>query len=333
MKETKADFIAAIELRPPSRIPAFRHWYTRELVAKYGEPLAALMREHEDGFAFADFEEREAYFVGGLDEWGCRWRYSPDGVGAQVLENPLTDWAQLGEYLEEHMPRMDADRRLAIAGRAVQANPGKFVAGRLWRVFAERMQILRGMERFLVDLYEHPREINVLAETLAEFVIGMIRLFKRAGVDGVFLGDDWGTQSGLLISPALWRELFKPWYERMCRAAHDEGLYVLFHSCGNIFPLIGDLIEVGVDVLNPIQPNAMDLGRVAAAYRGRLCFFGGIDTQLTLATGTPAAVAAEVAWLKEIFAAGNGGYIASPSTTVMPETPFANIEAMCAALA
>jgi uroporphyrinogen decarboxylase len=159
----------------------------------------------------------------------------------------------------------------------------------------------------------------------------MIKGWKKAGVDAVFFGDDWGIQERLMINPKLWRELFKPWYKKFFEITHAEGLHVWFHSCGNVLDLVEDLIECQVDLLNPLQPQAMDLNNLAQKFRGRLSFHGGIDCQRTLPQGTPEAVRREVQERSRLLSTTVGGYVGGPSTTIMPETPLENIIAMCEA--
>jgi uroporphyrinogen decarboxylase len=193
------------------------------------------------------------------------------------------------------------------------------------------MHFLRGMDSLFIDLYTNRDHLVRLAEGLAAFNLEMIKGWKNAGVDAVFFGDDWGFQDRLMINPKLWKELFKPWYKKFFQAVHDEDLQVWFHSCGNVLDIVKDLIECGVDVLNPLQPRAMDLNALAKRFRGKLSFHGGIDCQFTLPKCTPEEVALEVKKHSRLLNTERGGYIGGPSTTIMPETPLENIIAMCEA--
>ena len=138
-----------------------------------------------------------------------------------------------------------------------------------------------------MDLYLNPDGIQGLCEVLSADHRDAVDVFKEAGVDGIFLGDDWGTQTGPLIKPDQWRTVFKPWYVG-CAGPYTSRDSTCSSIAADISALIEDFIEIGVDVLNPLQPNALDIDWVADQYGGKICFFGGIDTQRTLTEGTPA---------------------------------------------
>jgi len=147
-------------------------------------------------------------------------------------------------------------------------------------------------------------------------------------VDGIFISDDWGGQETTLMNPDDWRRFYKPCYERMFDLIHRAGLHVWMHSCGNVTQIIPDLIEIGLNVLNPIQPQAMSVDELAEEFGGKLCFFGGVDVQGTLPHGTPQEVKKEVKHLIKTFGKYEGGYIGGTSHTILPDTPLRNIEAL-----
>ena len=145
----------------------------------------------------------------------------------------------------------------------------------------------------------------------------------------IWLGDDVGAQNKMLISPSMWRRMLKP---RMANCIAElkrinPALKVAYHSDGNILPIIPDLIEIGLDVLNPIQPQSMDPAQVAAAFGDKLCFWGSIDEQYTLPFGTPAKVEAEVRTRLQTMGK-NGGLILGPTHHVQLDTPMENFWAM-----
>jgi uroporphyrinogen decarboxylase len=148
------------------------------------------------------------------------------------------------------------------------------------------------------------------------------------GVDMILTGDDFGTQRGMMVSPELWRKYFKPRMRSLfleLKRIRPE-LKIAYHSCGTILPIIPDLVEIGLDVLNPIQPAAlgMDLGALKKEYGRELAFFGGVDEQQVLPFGTPAEVEEEVQ-LRIKQAGADGGFILAPSHNIQPDTPLANI--------
>ena len=192
---------------------------------------------------------------------------------------------------------------------------------------------LRGFTNLLTDPYLHPDEWARLRDRIVEFDLALIDQWIARGVDGVYLEDDWGTQQALLIAPDDWRRLYKPAYAKLFARVRDGGAHVWYHSCGNVREIIPDLIDIGVSVLNPVQPQAMDLEELVREFGGKLCFYGGIDSQGILITGTPEQVKAEARRVVDLFGRFDGGYIGSPSQSIMPETPLDNIIALYEALA
>jgi uroporphyrinogen decarboxylase len=140
--------------------------------------------------------------------------------------------------------------------------------------------------------------------------------------------DDWGTQTSLMIAPAMWRKLFAARYRRLCDEAHRYGMHVVFHSCGNVAAIIGDLIDAGVDVLDPVQPEAMDLARVAKDYGGKVAFCGGISDQ-KLASLSPQQVKDHVHWVIDTLGSPFGNaYLPGPANVLCPEVPLENLRAL-----
>lgn len=144
------------------------------------------------------------------------------------------------------------------------------------------------------------------------------------GIDGILLGSDWGSQKDLLMSPDIWRELIRPGEEKEYQLIKEAGLDVWVHSCGNIQRILPDLAEMGVDVLNPLQPECMDIYKIKEEQGNRIAFWGGIGTQEVLPYGTPEEVREET---RKVAAAlsRSGGYITAPSQEVQKDVPFENL--------
>lgn len=191
---------------------------------------------------------------------------------------------------------------------------------------------MRGTEQFLMDMALEPRSAEVLLDKVTEFAMEyMDRCMEQAAglAEGVFCGDDFGSQVGMVMSPVMWRKYLKPRYKKLIDRIKSHGLVYVHHSCGGIRPIIKDLIELGVDVLNPIQPLAagMDPQELGEEFGRDLCFYGGIDEQHTLPYGTPAEVREETR--RRVETLGKyGGYIVSPSHAFQPDTPLENVLAM-----
>jgi len=264
------------------------------------------------------------------DEWGTRWGHAFGGVGATPVDCPLKDWAQLDAYLARQLPNPRAPGRFDAALQVLeQHRRAKYCWGVIHLALFERLHCLRGMQNVFVDFYTNEREVRRLLEALCDYLLELVRYWAEIGADAVMLTDDWGTQSGLMVSPAMWRDFFKPHYRTVFDEAHGRGLDVIFHSCGNVMDIVGDLIEVGVDVLDPVQPGAMDLERAARDYGGRISFAGGIDVQHLLVAGTPQEIGDEVRRIVDMLGRpSGGGLIVGPANVLTPEVPIHNLRAM-----
>lgn len=191
---------------------------------------------------------------------------------------------------------------------------------------------LRGLEQFLMDMMLQPHLSEAILGHWADFWVELNRrVLEAAGgrVDIAWTWDDVGTQHGPLMSPSLWEAQIKPHHVRINRALKEYGVTLMYHSCGSIVPFIEGFIDMGVEVLNPLQPRpkGMDLPWIKATYGDRLSFHGGMDIQHTLPYGSPEDVAAEVKDRIEVLGAG-GGYILAPAHMLQADTSPENIVAM-----
>jgi uroporphyrinogen decarboxylase len=187
----------------------------------------------------------------------------------------------------------------------------------------ERAWTLRGMENLLMDFYLNPEFMHELLDRICDYNIARVKKALTYDIDAVYFGDDWGQQKGLIMGPKLWREFIRPRVERMYEVTKQAGKYQLIHSCGDIHELIGDLVERGVNCINPFQPEALDVERCLAEYKGRVSFHGGLSTQKTLAHGTPEDVRAETRRLLTL--GSEGGYIFAPAHAVERGTSLENM--------
>jgi uroporphyrinogen decarboxylase len=202
---------------------------------------------------------------------------------------------------------------------------------RIGSVFETAWQ-LRGMQEFLIDLASEPALARYIMSRLTEVhVENTRRVLDLLGdrLDLVYFYDDVATQNSLMISPQTWRTEVRPHHARLVELAHSRGIPVMYHCDGSVYRLISDLIELGIDVLNPIQPGArdMDAARLKEEFGDRLAFHGGIDIVNTLPRGTPEDVAAAVRTCADVLGKG-GGYILCSSHHIQPDTPVENVLAM-----
>ena len=187
---------------------------------------------------------------------------------------------------------------------------------------------MRGMEAILLDLALNPRFVEELLRGLTDHILRTMEiLFSRFQFDGVALSDDYGSQRSMLMSPAHSRKFVKPRLAEIYGLAKKHNRTVFHHSCGNIVPVIGDLIDLGLDILHPIQPEAMDVVELKREFGSRLTFCGGVRTQDLLPHGTPQEIRDEVRRLKELMGKG-GGYILEPGITLQADVPTANLLAL-----
>ena len=196
--------------------------------------------------------------------------------------------------------------------------------GDLW----ERATFMRGMEHVLVDVVTVPAFVEALLEQITEYILETVRqVIARGAVECIAVSDDYGTQRGVVMSPEHWRRLVKPFLSRIYELAKQNGLAVFHHSCGTIEPIVGDMIDIGLDMLHPVQPEAMDILFLKKEFGKHLTFCGGIRTQDLLVSGTPDEVRAEVQRLKREMGK-DGGYILEPGITIQADVPQENLIAM-----
>ncbi len=167
---------------------------------------------------------------------------------------------------------------------------------------------------------------NRLFDRILEFNLAWIERAGALEIDAIFFGDDWGQQTGLIMGPDLWRKFIKPRFVRMCQAVKVKGKYVFLHSCGKVQEIFPDLIECGVDMFNPFQPEVMDVFQIKKQYGKDLSFFGGISLQNTLPFGTVSQTRDEVKRLLDIVGE-DGGYVAGPAHSI-PDAKVENVAAM-----
>jgi len=185
-----------------------------------------------------------------------------------------------------------------------------------------------GMQNLMLAMYDNPGFVHRLFAEIAIRKRAMAVQYARAGVDILRLGDDVGTQRGMMIDPALWRTFLKPLFADIIAAARAEkpGIPVFYHSDGDIREIIDELIEIGVTILNPVQPECMDPIEIKQRYGDRLTLWGTIGTQSVLPFGTPAQVRQTVREYIAALAPG-GGYVIGPTHSINQDVPWENIAA------
>jgi uroporphyrinogen decarboxylase len=281
------------------------------------------------GWANSYYLGKEPY----VDEWGVGWdaqEYTtPFGRGwyTEMVGHPLADDDAIPSY---QPPDPNRPELYTEAARVIREFKDEYwIVGVTVTTILEAAWALRGLEQTLMDFVLNPGLADQLLEIPYQYHLTAARKLVEMGVDMIWTGDDVGHQHAMLISQEHWRKFLKP---RMANfiaelKAINPEVKVAYHSDGNILPIIPELIEIGLDVLNPVQPASMDPAQLKREYGEKLCFWGTIDEQYTLPWGTPARVEAEV--IERLKTIGkSGGLIIGPTHHVQLDTPMENFWAM-----
>lgn len=261
------------------------------------------------------------------DAWGIHWRYihNSTGVYTEIAEHPLAgDLAKLDRF---QIPD-PAEPTQYEPFRRLKARYGaeKWIIGSSQISIFEAAWYLRGMEQLFLDMALAPDYVHALFDKVMAFPLGAARQYASLGADMIWFGDDISHQRGMIMSVEMWREFLRPRYATLFaetrRAA--PAVKIAYHSCGNCAAILDDLIEIGLDVLNPLQPMAIDPFALKKRYGKRLALFGGLCVQQVMPRGTPAEVRAVVRRLQDGCGEG-GGYILAPAHHMQADTPPENI--------
>jgi len=269
-----------------------------------------------------------------IDEWGIRSRSA--GWYQEMVGHPLAGVETVKEIESIEFPDPVNPARFRWAEAMIRCYGSTHgIIGEQECTFFELSWYLVGLEKFLMDLAVGEAYVDVLMDRLADYSIRQGCRLIEMGVDVIWAGDDMGNQQGMMISPDLWRRRIKPRLKKVFDAYRSVNprIFIAYHSCGSIRPIMPDLIEIGLDILNPVQPTAagMDAHELKSEFGRDLIFFGGIDVQHVLPRGTPADVRKHVRDRISVFGKG-GGYIAAPAHNIQPDTPLENIFAMVEAV-
>ncbi len=265
-------------------------------------------------------------------EWGVRWRWVTNAEGGHYTEtvsHPLAGARDLSDYrMPDPLGSSMQPIYQEVADLVQRYGQTHAIFGSLYQTIFEAAWLLRGLENLLLDMATNKGFAHELFERLTEYSLIAGREMIAQGIDALWLGDDFGTQRAMLISPQMWREFIKERYARLIATykAQNPALKIAYHSDGYIEPIIPDLIEIGLDILNPVQPLSMNPADIKRRYGQHLVFWGTVDVQHTFPFGRPEDVTNEVIDRLRTVAPG-GGLILCSAHRVQPGTPLANVMA------
>ena len=265
------------------------------------------------------------------DQWGVKW--VKQGAFNQIEHYPLADLSN-EEMLNYKFPFDKIPELLQNMNPVIAAKDEYFIGCDVSPCLFELICRLRNMGNAILDFLINPEIMDFLLEQAGDFAVKISQeAVNKFDLDWLWTGDDVGGQQAMILDPEMWRSRIKPHLKRILDVGKQKGLWTAYHCCGAIRPIIPDLIEIGVDVLNPIQSNCpgMNAAELKKEFGNELTFMGGIDTQELLPNGSASDVQKVTEELIDVMTAGGGGYILAASHTVPPETPLENIYALYAA--
>jgi len=291
MTTRKAIVDRAIKFGHPSRIPVL-FWNCDQTEGDAIVYHLSLDKEDDDGRL--------------ANEWGYRLESLDDGTMGHPTEPHLPGWEAADRF---RAPPLGEDERMARVPAYLEECEDRYRLASLDLSGFTVYTLLRGFENSMTDFLIEPGRAGHLIDLILDFECRLMALAARHKFHGIHFADDWGTQTGLMISPELWRRLFKHRYRHQFAVAHALGLHVWFHCCGDFADIAGDFHEIGVDVLNISQPNVVDIPAVATRLRGKQCFLMPISYQTVSIHGTPQEIHAEARRLHDLLATEAGGFI------------------------
>lgn len=325
----------AIRHEAVDRLPTQINYTGRQalrMAEHFGVPVEELPRRLDNHLRRVDLtypvrynEDRSVKF----DWWGAGFDTGEEGYFVRV--SPLQDDKNLDAMA---WPDPEEPHLLDDAAAAIAADGGEhFIAPNFgWALF-ERAWSLRGMVEFFMDMKGDPHYAGELFDRITAIQLVLIRRFIALGVDGGYFGDDYGGQANMLIGPDMWRRLIKPRLAQLFAPFRKAGLPVLMHSDGHIEPILPDLIEIGLNMYNPVQPEVTDYRWLRSTFGNQLAYYGGVSTQTTLPFGTPEEVRTATLTCACELAPDKTGLLIAPSHRMMSDISMENVAALLAAFA
>ncbi len=278
----------------------------------YSKTGSHLAQERNESFTVLDEHRTQ-------DMFGAIWLLDQEGDFG-VVENCMLPEPTLRNYTfpepNEALIKEKCER--------LQKQTDKFRMYTIGFSMYERAWSLRGVESTLMDFVLNPTFMHELMERIAEYNKQVIEIVSQYDIDCIFFGDDWGQQKGLIMGPKIWRDFIKPRRKDEYAFVKRKGMYVAQHSCGDIYEVFPDLVEIGMDIYNTFQPEIYDIRKVKREFGKDITFYGGVSTQHVLPYGTPEEVKTQTQELLDVMGR-DGGYICAPTHSIPNDVPTENI--------
>jgi uroporphyrinogen decarboxylase len=257
------------------------------------------------------------------DVWGVQW--ASDLEGAWVIKHPFERIDDLRKYTAPSVSTL-------VSWDDVVEKKEKYgekfcIVGYQNALLFERAWSLVGFERIMVEMLSDLAGLESFLDHITDAQMAVAERFVSYGIDVARTGDDWGGQNNMLFSPALWRRLIKPRLANIWSIYQKNHIPIIHHSCGDIRLILDDLVDMGLEVINPVQPEAMPIEDIAERYGKSFAFYGGISEQKVLPFGTEKEVKEEVERSVRLLGS-DGGYIIAPSQAITSDVPIENIEVL-----
>lgn len=325
---TRDEVRKAIHHRTPKRPPrACMLWHSQETLDHYGKKFVDLTEKYPDDVICLHIGVE--YFDSPEDDPDYRWAFGSqkrDQESAVDADPIIRDWNQLGDFLNE-FPDPGRPQIAEITSKCRKQNPKRYILENWGHYFHQRLAYLRGIENLLFDLYDNQSQLQQVMDALISFYSVWAERAKLTGSDGVWAGDDLGTQNSLFMPPEIFRKVYKPYYTKLAEILHKSNLDFWLHTCGNVTELMPDLIEAGVDIIHPIQVGTMDAEKIVSEFGNEIALWVGMDVQQLIPFGTPSEIREGIIKRAEIFYNEKGGSVYGAGNSLVPGIPFENIVA------
>jgi len=342
----KERFLMAINHEEPDRVP-IDVWYTpeaeRKLLKYLGEDTEKLSLYAADGGYLPHLMDHDflitwigpctSYYAKDeteyYDEWGIKWRWVDTETGnryTEMVEHPLSN---IDDHNAVSIPDFKDENRYKESKEMIEKYGKEYgIMGGVACTLFELSWYLRGMDKVMEDMILRKDFLHAYLDKLLTWVWDAGTILVKLGADVIWIGDDFGSQDRMLISPALFREFFKPRYDKLfshLRSLNPD-IKFAFHTDGYNYPILEDFVDIGLHILNPVQPQSMDPALLKKKFGNELTFWGTIDNQRTMPFGSVEDVINETKLRLRTVAPG-GGLILGPAHNVQPQVPIENIMA------